>query len=304
MSGADQIRPAALIEICSGDYSATVAPQIGGSLASFRYKGSHLLRPLPDGASDAEAAAMFPMVPFVNRIHGNRLDWRGKSHRIAPNIVGEPYALHGAGWQSAWEVVQQSTDSVSIEANASIGPYQFQAGQTFRIDASGLSASLTVTNRAPLALPYGLGFHPWFRRTAGTQVKFDAAVVWDEAELGLAGSPAKVFGPFDCSSWSALPATMRNHCYEGWARRFAVSIPEIDGILHARVEGPADYLMLYADPSLDSFCLEPQTHLSGAFGIMSQIALHGLIELTPGECLAIGLHLSCETLSGRDSEPR
>src|SRR5258708_29091612 len=88
-----------------------LVPDTGGSVASLswcRAAGSvDLMRPMSDEARarrDTTGAAMFPMVPYANRIAGNRFSFEGRTYRFKPNVPGEPMSLHGTGWQSAWTV--------------------------------------------------------------------------------------------------------------------------------------------------------------------------------------------------------
>ena len=39
---------------------------------------------------------------------------------------------------------------------------------------------LAVLHRGAVAAPYGLGFHPWLPRTAGTLIELPASEVWLE----------------------------------------------------------------------------------------------------------------------------
>jgi aldose 1-epimerase len=71
-----------------------------------------------------------------------------------------------------------------------------------------LHASLTVINRAAIALPFGLGFHPWFPRTPTTMLRASATHVEQQDEEYL---PTKVIvvgerPDFDFRKSAHLPA--------------------------------------------------------------------------------------------------
>ena len=50
----------------------------------------------------------------------------------------------------------------------------------FALDGSTLTLSLEVVNRGATALPFGLGWHPYFPLTAGTTLQAPANALWLE----------------------------------------------------------------------------------------------------------------------------
>jgi len=85
------------LTLCAGNLALDVAPEIGGSIARFRFGDQDLLRPAPDGANDAGEMANFPLVPFSNRIRDGRFTCDGREVVLAPNLPGDPSPLHGQG---------------------------------------------------------------------------------------------------------------------------------------------------------------------------------------------------------------
>src|SRR6188508_2695194 len=81
-----------VVEIAAGPLSVGLAPEVGGSVAHFRLERDgtaiDLMRPLNDAdrrAKNPIGAAMFPMVPFANRIADNEFRFGGHIYRFAAN---------------------------------------------------------------------------------------------------------------------------------------------------------------------------------------------------------------------------
>jgi len=78
-----------LVRLSAGELTLELAPAIGGSLVSFRKHcpggDVDLMRPMSETARhkrDPVGAAMFPMLPYANRIADNRFDFEGRNNGI------------------------------------------------------------------------------------------------------------------------------------------------------------------------------------------------------------------------------
>ena len=94
-----------MVQLQAGDLSLDLAPEIGGSIASFRKAGIDVMRPLTDAARSAKnvlGVASFPMIPYANRIDGNQFSFEGERYAVPPNNGAEPFNVHGTGWTSPW----------------------------------------------------------------------------------------------------------------------------------------------------------------------------------------------------------
>ena len=89
-----------------------IVPLLGGGLAAFDAKIGAVRLPIMrrwDGASEnPRSLASSPMVPWFNRISGGGFSFGGKFYPVAPNDPEEPVPLHGDGWHTPWDVVNQS----------------------------------------------------------------------------------------------------------------------------------------------------------------------------------------------------
>jgi aldose 1-epimerase len=283
-----------LVTLAAGDLTVELAPEIGGSVASFRARRSgatvNLMRPMPEEAQarrDPAHAAMFPMVPYANRIAGNCFDFEGNTYRFKQNIAGEPFTIHGTAWQAAWTV--RRANEVSAELTLTHlepgQPYSYSAFQRFHLFTDRLTVTTGVTNCGVRAMPFGLGQHPFWDRTADVTLRFRSTHFWLRAPDSVPAERLATPTDVDFSQARPLPQTRLDNCYSGWDGHAEIRFPR-SGI-GVRIEASTLYrhLMLYCDPEKTAFCLEPQTHAAGALNRMVNNDEDdlGLFVLKPGE---------------------
>ena len=86
-----------------GDYRLTFDAEAGALVTGLSWRGLDLLRPPPRGSRAPLESAMFPLVPFSNRLSDEPIV-EGARASLPRYIEGEPFAIHGFGWQRAWKV--------------------------------------------------------------------------------------------------------------------------------------------------------------------------------------------------------
>ncbi len=62
----------------------------------------------------AENSGLFPMIPFANRIKGNKFTLEGKEFQLPLHNLDETYLLHGDAWQKEWRLDKTSTDTSTL----------------------------------------------------------------------------------------------------------------------------------------------------------------------------------------------
>lgn len=278
----------------SGDWHARVLPEAGGLIAALTHAGIPILRTMQEGSTQPLDAACFPMVPWCNRIADARFDWEGETITLVPNFRPEPHAIHGHGWLAAWTVAQAAADSCTLAyrhpAGAAGWPWAYEATQQIALSPEGCAMTLTLTNLDDRAMPAGLGFHPYFRRSAESCVRFSAGPI---CEVGSDMIPtgrmlsADSFGAFGASEGAALPAYQIDHCYTDWDSAAVVS--DADGSIAIAATGAA-HLHLYAPQLPGILCLEPASHLPDALN-RDPASMH---SLQPGASLTTTMMISTE----------
>ncbi len=287
----------ALITLENGPFSVVVSP-LGGAIWSFRMRHQGRVLPLLQsrgeaGRDGASLSGCFPLVPFGNRVRGNRFSVEGRDYCLLPNTGNDPFYLHGDGWLGQWQLEHSSKQccmlSFEKEADA-ISPYAYRARQEIALDERGLSLSLEVTNRGASTLPFGLGWHPFFPLTPTTTLYAPASDYWTEDEQMLPAERSALSEALDFNRARPLPACWVNNGFEGWTGEAEIVWPEDDLTLRIRAsELFGRYQIFVSDRSFDPgyrrdfFCFEPMSH--------SVDAHHwpdggGLRMLRPAESLA------------------
>ena len=138
-----------LVTLSDGVAEATVAPDLGGGLASYDLVGAAgraaLFRPCRDlsRAGPLDLANNL-LVPWSNRISGGGFHFGGRFHRLEPNLPGEPYPIYGNGFSSAWSVKNAFAEKVELSLRSSgPGPFSYEAQATYALDAGALSMRLS-----------------------------------------------------------------------------------------------------------------------------------------------------------------
>src|SRR5581483_9621516 len=190
-----------LIELAAGPVRVVLSPEAGGALARVAVERDgaliDLLRPPSPAAltaRNARALGGFPLVPFSNRIADARFRFEGRDYALNQNFPPEPHAIHGDGWQAAWQVEAVAPDRATLAfrhdgagSGGSGWPFRYEARQTVAVDRAGLTIALEATNRAPHAWPFGCGLHPYFNAAPGLRLtaRLPEVWMWDTRHLPL-----------------------------------------------------------------------------------------------------------------------
>ncbi|WP_205624907.1 aldose 1-epimerase [Geminicoccus roseus] len=286
-----------------GGLSLVVSPQ-GGVVRHFRLRiGGRdvpLLRePPPGSAGGALESACFPLVPFGNRLRGNRFRHQGRDYHLPANRPGDPLYLHGDGWLADWTVAARAADRVVLRMEHRSDVYAYRAEQEFRLDPAGLTMTLAVSNAGAVAMPFGLGWHPYFTRTPAARLTVRARARWEEDAAFLPTVRVPVQGDLDFAAGAPLPGRWVNSCFEGWDGVAEIAWPERDLCLRIQADRLFDRFVLFlSDPSFEPsyrqehFCFEPMSHSVAAHTMAGG---GGLRSLEPGEALSGSMRLTWRT---------
>lgn len=264
---------------------AEIVPQVGGGLARLDWLGGvtpvSLLRALPaevDGMPLPSQLACFPLVPWSNRMAPSGFVFDGRQHAPAPNRAGEPCPIHGDGWQQAWQVVSHEPDAILLRLNrCDAKPFAYEAQLRYSLDEDALVVELTVRNAGSLALPFGLGLHPWLPDPASARLQARATQVWLSGPDKLPSMRSLLLPSWNFNELSSLPEEGVDNVFEGWDGMARIAWPGRGvGLV---IEADMEYFILYAPPGRDFFCFEPVDHPINAHNMPGY---PGLTVLGPG----------------------
>lgn len=252
--------------LSAGDYRLELAPEKGGAVLRFDWRGMPLFRPVC-GPSILDTAC-FPLVPFSNRIAFGRFVAEDREVALAPNFPGSdhPHCLHGFGWLSAWEVVEAGEAAAVLRHRHPGGewPWPYVAEQRFELDETGLTMMLSVTNGADTAMPAGLGFHPYFPRDADTIYHGLHRGEWHNSADGLPERLDLRDGARDW--WEGAPVGSRavDTLYTHREGALRIVWPSRGMALEMTASPSLRHSVVYSPAGMDFFCVEPVTHMTDA----------------------------------------
>lgn len=281
-----------MITLTAGGAKVQIVPQMGGGLGGLWAEGLPVLRPWSQRSEDGPfALACNLLVPFSNRISGG-FSFDGQHHPMAPNLTGEAYPIHGDGFQRAWQVADFGpTDARLVLPTGAIGPFVYESRVSYHLTPLALRVRLEVTHQGPGALPFGLGFHPWFPRDAATRLQFVAAGEWPETPDHLpatrAAQPLADGGPF--ATPSPLPDGWINTGFAGWTGSARIAQGPKAAWVTMTATGLDTALLYSPSREADFFCFEPVSHPVDAHNLPGQ---PGLKVLAQGQSLAASMTLT------------
>lgn len=283
-----------------------VLPELGGCVVRFDALTPGgpvaLMRPGEAGESDPNRLAMYPLVPWSNRIAKGGFRWRGRHYALASNLPGEPLPIHGDGWQRSWQVEAQQESELRLSLRSwQQPPFDYRAELTYRLENDALEVTLAVIHLGDTPAPYGVGLHPWFPRTPDVTLDAPAKGVWevDDRQLPTRWLPLEAGDEWSFSSNSPLPGGAIDNLFTGWQGTACIAWPSRGMALELECHPPAGRYLVYS-PGREAgfFCFEPVSHDVNAHHFADPIA-HGLVELVPGQTLTQAWRFHSHSLAGQ-----
>ena len=299
--------PTTTLTLVAGEAIAKIVPDVGGAIASFRWRGRDILRPTPPDAlagGDVRRLACYPLVPYSNRIANATLRHGGRDHALARNFGDSPHAIHGVGWQRAWTTVAATSTNAQIAlSHDAVGdhalawPWPFRAMQTFalRADDRGamLSARLAIGNTGAEAFPFGLGWHPFFPKPAGTTLAFDATRVWLNDVTQLPVERVAVPAEWQYASARPLGDVALDHVFEPSTGTATIAWPNAGLAVAIDADSALGRRIVYVPAGRDFLAFEPATHMTDAFNRAARgQAETGARLLPPGAAFSCTMRLN------------
>lgn len=268
----------------------TLAPELGGSIANWtvRASGQPLLRPSDAHALNAATArrlACYPLVPWSNRIAQGGFAVPHGWLALPANTASDPLPIHGSAWQQPWQVIEHSATDIRLQLDSQL-PFAYRAQQHIHLSAGKLRIGLHVTHLAPHAAWHGLGLHPYFPRTAQTQLCAAAQQVWQSDAARLSTHLSELPEAWNFQQPRPLPEDQIDNAFSGWDGRCRIIQADAGYQLDCQAGGSAYYLV-YCPSGQDFFCFEPVSHPVNAHHLPGR---PGLRLLHPGQ--SIDMHFS------------
>ncbi len=280
------------ITLTAGDWTAKIAPAIGGSLLSLTHKGENILRQTPAeaiAAGDVRMTAGYPMVPYANRIDHGRFVFDAVTHQLDTSFIGAPHSIHGVGWLRPWAVESETARACALTLlHQPSGPadpdwpFAFEASERFVLTADRLTIRMSVTNLESAPAPAGLGFHTFFPRRLGEILAFRSGGAWRNGPDMLPAA-FETGDAWNYAGGRALNSDEIDNDFSGWGGLARMSAPSGAGV-RMRASRAFGVLRLYTPVGRDFYAVEPVTHLANAIN-RPVVKDHAMTILAPGASL-------------------
>ncbi len=245
-----------MIDLAAHHWTARLLPEQGAAFASLAWHGHPVLAPLPAGAHpNTGMAGAFIMAPWANRLdHGHF-----GNHQLPMNRPEDSTAIHGISRDHPWRLVSQSHAAVVLAQHIAYPPFDYLARLELTLLEDGLTLALSLTNQSPNPVPFGLGWHPFFARPAGTQLRFAATqrLTPDARGLPIGATPSPGI------TNAAPDYDGLDHCFTGWDGTLTITRPDLTLQLHA-TGAWAQHLQVFAPTGANFLCAEPASHAPNA----------------------------------------
>ncbi len=296
-------------------FRAGIIPSVGGILASLDWHGpSGKVHPLlfsPQGVGPTTGAPNFlgawAMVPFANRAFDCVIDDGMQRFNVPVNDPARTGNIHGFGWQSPWSVTQLSPVRLvtAHQRSGADDPYAYHATQAITLKDGEVRLDLGVTNRADRALPFGLGFHPWFACAPDTTLRMSSrgALALGPGYRATGRIDFADGGPFGSGRIVRDVTGELALSYVDWVGDAVFSTPSQGLSISIGASDSFRHPVLWSPPGADFVCFEPQSHGIGAPGDAMARSITPLARLEPGQTLSGWMTLTPqEILAGTGAE--
>lgn len=247
------------------------------------------------------------LFPFPNRLLHGQLPFQGTTHQLAKNENTGVHAIHGFTPRAAWRVVDSGTDAssafvtgefqISKDApSTAVWPADGRLRLTYRLTPVGLRLEAEVDAPDGKPMPFGLGYHPYFRlptdapNVDGYTVQASAGELWELAANMPTGTKTPATGELDFQTGRTLGATVLDHLYTavrptGTDEVASIAVPG-GGKLSIHAGGPWRELLLFTPPHRQAVAIEPYTCATDAANLEAKGLSAGWRVLAPGERFA------------------
>jgi aldose 1-epimerase len=250
------------------------------------------------------------LFPFPNRIRGGRFSWEGKDYQLPLTDTIHGNAIHGFACRRPWRVVGQGADANAAWVTgefrgakdakdcAVLWPADYQLRICYRLGGNCLRVEAEVVNPDKVTLPFGLGYHPYYRlpfvagaAPADCTMSVPARSYWELTNCVPTGQRLPVNAGRDLNAMrrfldlslddvlTDLPAEAPGS--DGLIERAKlVGAPETEMTLHCSPDFRE--MVLFTPGHREAFCVEPYTCTTDAVNLQQQGIDAGWRSLPPG----------------------
>ena len=293
------------IHLQHGPLKLSVCPALGGAITRLSLNDFDLLRPW-DGADNVRRTGCFVLAPFSNRVGEGAFVHDGQRYPLNRPSPDFPVPIHGVGWKRAWTVKQQDADSLVLGLTHSANdeaardwPFAFELEHRIQLSEAGVSLSLSLRNNDARSAPAGLGWHPYFLRHDGCELRFNAQSVWRNDSKNLPSQLTEIPAEWDFSEARMVEEPGLDNCFARRTGPIRICWPGQDMELTMKPSEALDHLVVFTPPAeMGFFAVEPVSHANNALRMDEPVA-NGIRILAPGETMQVSCLMEIKRTSTR-----
>ncbi|UXX81244.1 hypothetical protein N7E81_09060 [Reichenbachiella carrageenanivorans] len=226
--------------------------------------------------------------PFPNRIPEGKFTFDGKKYQLPVNEVATNNQLHAMLHCRPFDIVREVGDENGAELVLTYDykgtdqgyPFPYLLTITYKLDASGVSVTTALENKADTTMPIGDGWHPYFRFENLNLVELQMGA----AERLSSNVGNALSGEHGYKVAKIIGEESLDDCFEvNQEEKFSLQLKDSSNGIALEIwqeskENQYRYLQIYTPPTRQSIAVEPVSCVPNAFNTG-----HGLIVLKPNE---------------------
>ena len=180
------------LTLTDGDFALTVTPEKGGMATSFTKAGDEYLwlRDKNFESTDRPRCGVPILFPNCGKPDGGVHHFNG---------VDCPIENHGLADLLPWQVKSATDEAIELTLTPNgltkfVYPFEFCLTMRYTLAGGKAGLALTVENKGDKAMPFSVGFHPYFAASKLENVSFDikAATCSESAKGEQPAAPAQI----------------------------------------------------------------------------------------------------------------
>jgi aldose 1-epimerase len=304
---------------------ARIVPALGANLVGLRLavRGQtvEVMAPEPPADMPAQRFGAPVLFPYPNRVRAARYTWQGRRYPLPATAGG--HAIHGLVLHQPFAVTARAATDRSAALTCAISaadapalaqhyPFAFRLSLTYTLGAGGLRTQAEIANDGAEPMPFGLGFHPFFRlplveggRREDCRVLLWAPQIWElDADRLPTGRLLPVPAHLDARGYPRLGDTVFDTLYTrlalddpgagAWSSRYLDPAAGVEVVVIA--DAAFREAVLFAPPTRPVLCIEPYTCATDALNLQARGIDAGLLALGPGERWTAGYTIAARAV--------